>query len=133
MRSGSPQPIDDLKLLIETKRNAPSQTVEVVSEASRWLKAALQGAGIDFAYASCEAEDHYGFSAFTIIRSYQGERMALEMKIAEIQDMPYVFAEVRSLGKHGGTLFPFFGDMRSDEGRQLLLHYVADFVLSSEA
>lgn len=58
--------------------------------------------------------------------------MSLDMKIAEIRGMPYIFAEVRSLGKFDGTRFPFFGDLRSDDERDLLLHYVADYLISTE-
>lgn len=132
MRSGDPVPIDDLKLVMDAKRGVPTRTVEVVSEAAQWLKAALKGAGVPFSYASCEEEDHYGYAAFTLIRTYRGEPVSLDLKIAEVRDTPYYFAEVRSLGKFGGTLFPLFGDLRSDDQRDLLLHYVADFLLSAE-
>ena len=132
MHSGEPQPTDDLKLLIEMKRHAPSRTVEVVSNAARWLKAALTGADVKFTYSSCEAEDHYGFAAFTLVRNYRGQPVSLDLKIAEVRDSPYYFAEVRSLGKYEGTLFPFVGDLRSEDSRELLLHYIADFVMSTE-
>lgn len=133
MKSGHPQPTQDLKLLIETKRNAPSQTVDIVSGAARWLKAALNGAQVTYNYASCEAQNHYGFAAITLLRSYKRQPVSLDLKIAEIRGEPYVFAEVRSLGKAEGTLFPFFGEVRSDDGRDLLLHYVADFIMSTES
>ncbi len=132
MKSGDPHAIDDLKLLIETKRNAPSQTLDIVSDAARWLKSALKGAGVAYSYASCEERDHYGYAAFTILRNYRGEPVCLDLKVAEIGNTPHAFAEVRSLGKYDGTLFPFFGDLRSDEDRHMLLHYVADFMLSTE-
>lgn len=133
MRSGEPHASEELKLLIEIKRGQPSQTIDVVSEAGRWLKAALKGADVKFSYSSCEEQDHYGYAAFTIVRSYAGEPVSLDLKVAEIRSTPFIFAEVRSLGRHGGTLFPFFGDMRSEDGRDLLLHYIADFVMSTEA
>ena len=132
MKSGDPEPNDDLKLVIAEKKNAPSETVDVVSAASRWLKSALKGAEVSFNYSSCEEEDHYGFSAFTIIRSYRGQPTSLDLKIAEIRSQPYIFAEVRSLGKLEGTLFPFFGNLQSDNDRDLLMHYIADFVMSTE-
>ena len=133
MQSGDPAPIDDLKLIIETKQNTPNRAFEVVCEATGWMKAALKGAGVAFSYWSCEEKDHYGFAGFTIVRRYRGEPVCLELKIAEIRDAPHFFAEVRSLGKLDGSLFPFLGEMRSTDSRELLLHYIADFVMSTEA
>ncbi len=132
MKSGDPEPISDLSLVMATKRSSPSRTLDVVSESSQWLKAALKGAGIPFSYSSCEEEDHYGFAAITIIRNYHGNPACLDIKIAEIRDRPFIFAEVRSLGKSEGTMFPFFGDLYSDDERDLLLHYIADFVISAD-
>ncbi len=132
MLSGDPAPIDDLQLIIETKRHMPTRTLDVVSEASRWLKASLNGAGVKFNYASCEDQDHYGFSACHIARSYKGQGVCLELKVAEIRDAPYAFADVRVMGKSDGGLFPFFGDLATQDGRDLLLHYVADFIMSTE-
>lgn len=133
MRSGDPTPIDELKLIIESKQAAPSVTVDVVSDAARWLKSALKGAGVKFSYASCEEQNHYGYAAFTVLRSFNGEPLSLDMKVAEIRGMPHIFAEVRSLGKFDGTMFPFFGDLRSDDDRDLFLHYIADFLISTDA
>lgn len=132
MKSGNPDAIDDLKLVIETKQHAPAQTVDIVSESARWLKAALKGAGVKYSYASCEEENHYGFAAFTIVRTDKNKPVCLDLKIAEVRDTPYMFAEVRALGKNDGTLFPFFGECRSEDGRELLLHYIADFVMSTD-
>lgn len=132
MKSGDPEPIDDLSLVMAAKQSSPSRTLEVVSKAAQWLKAALKGAGVPFSYSSCEEENHYGFAAITIIRKYRGQPASLEIKIAEIRDRPFIFAEVRSLGKLEGTMFPFFGDMDSDNDRDLLLHYLADFVISAD-
>ena len=132
MRSGDPQPNDDLRHVIAAKQNSPSHAVEVVSEAARWLKGALKGADVHFSYGSCEERDPFGFAAFTIVRSYHGMPTTLDLKIAEIRDTPYIFAEVRTHGKSEGTLFPFFGDLRSEDHRDLLLHYIADFVTSTQ-
>jgi len=132
MKSGDPEPNDDLKHVIAAKQSVPSRTVDIVSEASRWLKAALKGANVSFSYSSCEEEDHYGFAAFTIIRAYKGMPTSLDLRIAEIRDQPHIFAEVRALGKLEGTMFPFFGNLQSDDDRDLLMHYIADFVMSTE-
>lgn len=133
MKSGDPQSSEDLRLVIQSKQHAPSITLDVVSNASRWLKAALKGADVKFSYGSCEDHNHYGYAAFTVVRTYRGEAVSLEMKIAELRGTPYVFAEVRLLGKFGGTQFPFFGNLRSDDDRDLLLHYVADFIISTDS
>ena len=131
MRSGDPQPNDDLRHVIAAKQNTPSHTIEVVSEAARWLKGALKGAQVGYSYGSCEEQERCGFAVFTVVRSYRGMPTTLDMKIAEIRGTPYVFAEVRSHGREG-TLFPFFGDLQSEDHRDLLMHYVADFVLSTD-
>jgi hypothetical protein len=133
MKSGEPESIDDLKIVLSTKENSPTSTLEVVTEATRWLKAALKGAGVTYSYASCEEQDHYGFAAFTIIRGYRGELVCLDLRVAEVADRPYAYAEVRSLGKTAGKLFPFFGMIETEEQREPLLHYIADFLLSTEA
>ncbi len=133
MKSGEPGGHDELKLILETKRNMPSTTVDVVCEAARWLKGALVGAGGGFGYATCENHDHYGFAVFSVGRSYRGQEVVLDLKIAEVRDQPMVFAKVYPPGRPGETLFPFFGDLRDDNSRELLLHYVADYLLSTEA
>lgn len=131
MQSGDPRPADNLKLLIEQKQNSPSVTCEVVSQASRWLKAELTGAGVAFQYAACDERDHYGFSVFTVTRTTGESQLVLEVKVAEIGGRPYAFAQVRSLGRSGSVLFPLFGEVSSGDGRELLLHYVSDFLLST--
>jgi hypothetical protein len=132
MKSGSPDPISDLKLIIDTKLNMASRTCEVVSDATRWLKAQLHGCGVQYHYAACEEKEHYGHAVFIISRKHGTNRMALEMKVAEIQDVPYVFADVHVLGKMGGRQFPYFGEVGSEEGQERVLHYIADFFLSTE-
>ncbi|WP_428389959.1 hypothetical protein [Mucisphaera sp.] len=132
MKSGSPPPNDDLRLIIEAKRSSSPTAVDVVSEYTAWLKAALTGAGIAYSYAACEQAEHYAFAAFTVLRNYRGEPVFLDIKVAEINASPYVFVEVKTTGKASGSLFPYFGNLQSDEDRNLLLHYVADFILSSD-
>lgn len=133
MKSGDPEPIDDLLLVMAAKQSSPSCTLEVVSKSAHWLKAALKGAGVVFSYSSCEEENHYGYAAISIVRKYHGQPACLDIKIAEIRNRPYIFAEVRSMGRLEGTMFPFFGDLDSDGDRDLLLHYIADFALSADA
>jgi len=131
MKSGNPMPNDDLKMIIDMKRNTEPQAVDVVSEAARWLKGALNGAEVSYSYAACEQNEHYAYAAFTVMRHYRGEAVVLDLKVAEINAMPFVFVQVHTTGKSGGSLFPFFGNLRSEEDRNSLLHYIADFLTSS--
>lgn len=132
MKSGKPEPLYDLKYIIDQKKSSPSHTCEVVSEASAWLKAQLEGSNIVFQYGACDFEDHYGYSIFIIVRNSGSNRLILELKIAEIKEKPFLFAEVRSLGRNTGVLFPYFGEITSEEGRELVLHYISDYILSTE-
>lgn len=131
MQSGDPRPADNLKMMIEQKQHSASVTCEVVSEAARWLKAELAGAGVAYQYAACDEQDHYGFAVFTVTRTSGETQLVLEVKVAEIGGRPYAFAQVRSLGRFGSVLFPLFGEVSSEAGRDLLLHYISDFFLST--
>lgn len=133
MKSGKPAPIEDLQLIINQKRSAHSITCDVVSEAANWLKSALLGAEIRFQYGACDFEDHYGYAVFIILRKSGQTRLLLEIKVAEIAEEPMLFAEVRSVGRSSGSLFPFFGEISSEEGQKRVLHYIADFILSTES
>ncbi len=132
MKSGTPDPDDDLKLILKTKENSPSRTCEIVSEATRWLKAQLNGCEVPYQYAACEEQAHYGHAVFFITRKVDKARMSLELKVAEIEDVPHVFADVHVLGNLDGRLFPYFGEVGSQEGQSRVLHYIADFILSTE-
>jgi len=131
MKSGEPMPTYDLKLILDKKRNMASETCEVVSDAARWLKSQLMGSNVVFQYGACDFEDHYGYSIIIIVRKTESARLILEIKIAEIASKPFLFAEVRSLGRATGSLFPFFGEIASEEGRELALHYISDYILST--
>lgn len=117
--------------MIEQKQNVASSTCAVVSEAARWLKAELKGAGVKFHYAACDERDHYGFAVFTVTRARGGSQMILEIKIAELGDRPYAFAQVRLVGRYDAALFPLFTELESEDGQRLLLHYLSDFILSA--
>ncbi len=130
MNSGNPDPADELSLIINVKRNQHCHTLEVVSEASAWLKSQLYGANVDFVYTPCTPDNYGGFSMFTVVKfSSQGSKLALELKVAEINHRPYVFADVQQVGNVQERLFPFFADISSHESKQNLLHYVSDFLL----
>lgn len=133
MYSGNPDPASELSLLLETKRNTPSQTVDIVSDAAGWLKAQLKGAQVPFQYGACAEGSFYGYASFIFLRNAGEHRLVMEAKLAEVAGRPYLFAEVRGLGQGGNAFFPYFGEIHSDEGRQLALHYISDYLLSTEA
>lgn len=130
MRSGSPEPANDLSLIMNMKRNQPGRTVEVVSEASRWLKSQFSGAGVAISYSPCEEGNPSTFATMSVIKELNGRKLVLSLKIAEIGDKPFVFAEIIPIGNSQGSLFPFFADLSTDEAKQSLLHYVSDFLLT---
>jgi hypothetical protein len=132
MNSGEPEPLTDLQTLISQKRNFPSLTCSVVSEASRWLKSQLRGADVSFQYGACDDRDHYGYSIIIIPRSIPGGQFILEVKIAEIGERAHVFAEVRMIGRSNGNLFPYFGQFHTNEERLMALQYISDFLLATE-
>jgi len=132
MQGIAPHASDQLALIINQKRNMPSDTCEVVSKASTWLKAELTGANIRFHYGACEENDHYGYASFLITRRYKDNPVVLEVKIAEIKSRPFGFADVRSTGRASGLGFPFFRMLDEDESRELFLHYLSDFILSTQ-
>lgn len=130
MNSGSPEPADDLSLIMNLKRNHTNRAVEVVSQASRWLKAQLAGAGTEFNYTPCEVGNPSTFATFSVMKEHKGVQLALYLKVAEIHERPFVFAEVLQTSRMHGSLFPFFADISSDEAKQNLLHYISDFLLT---
>jgi hypothetical protein len=98
--------------------------------ASRWLKSELKGADIEFTYLSCDDKLHYGYSVFLVNKSSLARSRKLSIKIAEINETPQAFCEI---GIDGETnTFPLITDLESSRGRQQLLHYITDFVLSAE-
>ena len=132
MNSGNPDPSSDLRMVIETKRNSPARACDIVSEASRWMKSQLKGAGVGHQYGACDRETHASFSSFTIFRETAEQKLLFRLKIAEIGGDPYAFIEAHPVGKPTEILFPFFGEIGSDEGKIRILNYLADFLLSTE-
>ncbi len=129
MHSGNPEPADELSLILNIKRNQPNQALEVVSEASRWLKSQLSGVDCQFDYTACEPGNPSAFATFSVLKECNGVRLVLDMKVAEVHGKPYVFAEILQIGSMQGRLFPFFADISSHASKQHLLHYIADFLL----
>ncbi|MFP4351229.1 MAG: hypothetical protein ACLFRP_06175 [Puniceicoccaceae bacterium] len=119
-------------MVIQTKRNTPALACDIVSEASRWMKSQLIGAGVGYQYGACDGRTHSSFSSFTIFRETAERKLLFRLKIAEIAGDPYAFIEAHPVGKPTEILFPFFGEIGSDEGKNRILNYVADFLLSTE-
>ncbi|WP_309399596.1 hypothetical protein [Cerasicoccus maritimus] len=123
--------MDKLAMLLQAKKANPDLAHDVVSEATNWLKTQLSNAGISFSAADCEKE-FCGFSTIQINSIYHGASVTLFLKIAEIKEAPYLFADIRVRNDVERLLFPFFGEFGSDEGQDLVLNYIADFLLSVE-
>ncbi|MEM0966525.1 MAG: hypothetical protein AAGJ81_10295 [Verrucomicrobiota bacterium] len=133
MKSGTPKPSPELNLIVETKRNSASDSCSIVSEAAAWVKSQLMGAKVTFSYGACQNDIHTAFSSFTILRISEGRKLSFQLKIAEIDRCPFAFVDVYPVGQPMERGFPFFGEIKSEQGRSLVLNYVADFLLSSEA
>ncbi len=132
MNSGNPDPSSDLLMVLETKRNSPTRACDIVSGASRWMKAQLKGAGVAYQYGACDRETHASFSSFSIFRETPEQKLLFRLKIAEIGGEPYAFIEAHPVGKPAEILFPFFGEIGGEEGKSRILNYLADFLLSTE-
>lgn len=133
MKSGSPDPSFELKLIMEQKCAVTADSCEIVSNAAKWLKSELDGAAIVYQYGACDCDVHSGYAVFIIVRKNEDARIVLELKIAEIDGTAYIFADVRSLGRHNSSLFPYFGEIGSEEGRRHVLHFIADYLLGTKS
>ncbi|MGF1452990.1 MAG: hypothetical protein ACFB21_13065 [Opitutales bacterium] len=119
-------------MLIERKRSSsPEATCRIVSEAARWLKAELKGAAINFSYGRCNDETFDSYATFVITRKVDEGMLVLDIRIAEVGGQPYVFADARPVGNTHQSGFPIFGEIASEDGKILLLHFISDFVLGS--
>lgn len=122
--------METLKFLLQGKKADLETPLEVVREAVGWMSTQFRNAEIPFQYADGGAGlGSYGY--FQIKSTLKGTAITLHLKIAEIHGAPYAFAEVRVREKDEVILFPFFGEIGTAEGKLTILHYIADFVLSS--
>lgn len=122
--------METLKFLLQTKAADNSKANEVITEAISWMREQFKNAEIPFHYADGGA-GHGIYGYFQIKSLLKETAITLHLKIAEINGEPYVFAEIRVRGQHESILFPFFGQIGSEDGRVTILHYIADFVLST--
>ncbi len=131
MFSGNPDPAQDLFLLLQKKRSQPHINCEVVSDSARWLKSQLKGAGIAFTYLSCDQQDFYGYAVFLISLSQETLHSTLEVRIIEIDERAHAFCQIKVVATTGGDAFSYFTEIADEKGRQALMAYMADFLLSS--
>lgn len=122
--------METLKFLLQSKKADSSRSHDVVNEANAWMHQQFHSAGIPYHFADGGAG--YGIYGYFQIKSLLKEiAITLHVKIAEINGVPYASAEVRVRGHQERVLFPFFGEIGSDEGKLLLLHFISDFMLST--
>jgi hypothetical protein len=122
--------METLKFLLQSKKADGSRAHDVVQEAVSWMHRQLRDAGIAYHYSDGGAGlGVYGY--FQIKSLLKETAITLHIKIAEINDLPYASAEVRVRGQHEVILFPYFGEIGSGESKLTLLHFIADFVLST--
>ncbi|MEO0795862.1 MAG: hypothetical protein AAFX93_11895 [Verrucomicrobiota bacterium] len=124
--------MDTLEILIQSKKANPDLAHDVVSAAAAWLNKELRSAGVSYHLADSE-HDFCGYAMFQFHRTWKGTDITLFIKIAEVRETPYVFADIRVREQEENVLFPFFGEIGSDEGKEIILNYLADFLLSVEA
>lgn len=122
--------METLKFLLQSKSADCSIAHDVVSEAVSWMRNQFQNADVSFHYAD-GGTGHGAYGYFQIKSLLKQTAITLHLKIAEINGVPFVFAEIRVRGQHESILFPFFGEIGSEEGRVTMLHYIADFLLST--
>ena len=99
----------------------------------------ILAAGMSCQFRNAEIPFHYSdggsglgaYGYFQIKSILKETAITLHLKIAEINGSPYVFSEVRVRGQHDAILFPFFGEIGTSEGKLTILHYIADFILST--
>lgn len=122
--------METLKLLLQSKQDDCALASEVVGAAVSWMGTQLHNAEV-----SCHYSDgglgHGVYGYFQIESLLKDTAITLHLKIAEINGLPYASVEVRVRGEHQGILFPYFGEIDSEEGKLTLLHFIADFLLST--
>ena len=123
--------METLKFLLASKLADELTPGEVVREAAGWLQSQFRNAEIDFQHVPVGS----GVACYTIFQVKPRDPslpLLLELRIAEIRTVPYVSAEVRRVGGDKDIVcFRYFGEMGIGEGRDTLLHFIADFVLST--
>lgn len=121
--------METLKFLLQSKHADATTPGEVVREAVEWVQGQLRNAGVPFQYVPVGS----GIGCYGVIQvrpTGPGANLLLDLRIAEIKGVPYVSAEVRQ-SHDGSVCFPYFGEIGGSDGRDTLLNFIADFVLST--
>lgn len=122
--------METLKFLLQGKKADSTRAHEVVTESVSWMHQQFHNADIHYHYS--DGGIGFGVYGYFQIKSLlQDTAITLHIKIAEINSQPFAAAEVRIRGKHEAILFPYFGEIGSEEGKLNLLHFIADFMLST--
>ncbi|MGD7654611.1 MAG: hypothetical protein ACQCXQ_15440 [Verrucomicrobiales bacterium] len=122
--------METLKFLLQGKQADGSVASQVVEEAVSWMHEQFRNAGIQYHYSDGGAG--FGVYGYFQIKSILKEQaITLHLKIAEINGMAYAASEVRIRGHHEGIMFPYYGEIGSEDGKLNLLNFVADFILST--
>ena len=122
--------METLKFLLSSKKADLESPREVVHEAVGWMHTQFHNAEVAYHYSDGGSGlGSYGY--FQIKSILKETAITLHIKIAEINHIPYAFSEVRVRGHHEMILFPFFGEIGSADGKLTILHYIADFILST--
>jgi len=122
--------METLKFLLQSKKADPDTARDVVRGAAEWMHIQFMNGGIPHEYA--DGGSGLGcFSHFQIKTRLGKTAITLHLKIAEIKGSPYAFSEVRVTDHQETVLFPFFGEIGSSTGKETILHYIADFILST--
>lgn len=122
--------METLKFLLQGKKADLQTPREVVLEATGWMRTQLDNAAIE--YQQVERGTGLGAYSHFQIKSRTGElSITLHLKIAEINGHAFAFAEVRVTDQRETVLFPFFGEITTTDGKTTILHYIADFILST--
>ena len=123
--------METLKFLLQSKKGDSSRPCDVVAAAVSWMSEQLRNAEVSYHYSD-GGVGHGVYGYFQIKSILKDTAITLHLKIAEINDLPFASVEVRVRGQHQGILFPYFGEIGSEEGKLLLLHFIADFLLTTK-
>jgi hypothetical protein len=121
--------METLKFLLQAKKADLETPEEVVREAVQWMHIQLNNAEIPHHYSD-GGSGLGAYGDFQVNSLSKVTAVALSVRIAEINGIPYAFSEVRVSGQQEKILFPFFGEIGTPDGKLKILHYVADFILS---
>ncbi len=122
--------METLKFLLKSKQADLESPREVVRDAIAWMHTQFHNADLAYQYSDGGSGlGAYGYFQFQSL--IKETAITLHIKVAEINCIPYAFAEVRVREHQDTILFPFFGEIGSAEGKLTILHYIADFILST--